>query len=127
MIQPNNMNITPVSFKCIFRGFGIIKIVWKRVKYDMPVTVEVTEKKTINEITSILKFTKAAGYYAGQYYCVGESEVGEIVSQTANLHVQGNNYVSIYIEHKTSSTTCKSGHQVYSTSYVANLNCKLNS
>ena len=96
--QPNNKSIAfnkSVSFKCTVCGFGVLKIVWKRVKYHMPVTVEVTEKKTVNEIISILKFTKAAGYYAGQYYCVGESEVGEVVSQTANLHVQGNNYVSI--------------------------------
>ena len=57
----------------------------------MPATAEVTEKKTINEITSILKFTKTAGYYAGEYYCVGRSEVGKVVSRTANLHVQGNN------------------------------------
>ena len=93
--QPNNKNISineSVSFKCTVRGFGVLKIVWKRVKYDMPATAEVTEKKTINEITSILKFTKTTGYYTGQYYCVGKSErVGKATSQTVHLYVQGNN------------------------------------
>ena len=93
--QPNNKNISTnesVSFKCTVCGFGVLRIVWKRVKHDMiPVTAEVTENKSLNNITSILKFTKTAGYYAGQYYSVGENEVGEVVSQIANLHVQGNN------------------------------------
>ena len=93
--QPNNKNISineSVSFKCTVRGFGVLKIVWKRVKYDMPATAEVTEKKTINEITSILKFTKTAGYYTGWYNCVGKSEgVGKVTSQTVHLLVQGNN------------------------------------
>ena len=58
----------------------------------MPVTAEVTEEKSLNNITSILKITKTAGYYAGRYLCVGKSEqVGKVVSQTAHLHVQGNN------------------------------------
>ena len=57
----------------------------------MPVTAEVTEEKSLNNITSILKITKTAGYYAGQYLCVGKNEVGKVVSQTAHLHVQGNN------------------------------------
>ena len=101
-IQPNNENITlnkSVSFKCIVRGFGVLKIVWKRVKHDMPITAEVTEKMTINKITSILKITKTAGYYSGQYYCVAENEAGEVVSLTANLHVQGNsqNFIIHYI------------------------------
>ena len=92
--HPNDMNISvlnSVSFKCTAHGFGVLKIVWKRVKHNMPVTAEVTEEKSLNNITSTLNFTKTAGYYAGQYYCVGESEVGEVVSQIANLHVQGNN------------------------------------
>ena len=87
------MNISldePVSFKCTASGFGVLEIVWKRVKHDMPVTAEVTEEKSLNKITSILKFTKTAGFYKGQYYCVAENEVGEVVSQIANLHIQGN-------------------------------------
>ena len=84
-----------VSFKCSASGFGVLKIVWKRVKHDMPVTAEVTEEKSLNNIISILKFTKTAGYYAGQYCCVVKSEVGEVVSQPAHLHVQGNSQVAI--------------------------------
>ena len=91
--QPNNMNINvyeSVSFKCTAQGFGVLKIVWKRVKHNMPVTAEVTEEKSLNEITSILKITKTAGYYSGQYYCVAENEIGEVISGIANLYVQGN-------------------------------------
>ena len=90
--QPNNMNISvyeSVLFKCSASGFGVLKIVWKRVKHNMPVTAEVTEKKSLNEITSILKITKATGYYSGQYYCVAENQVGKVVSQIANLYIQG--------------------------------------
>ena len=90
--HPNDMNISvlnSVSFKCTAQGFGVLKIVWKRVKHNMPVTAEVTEEKTLNKITSILKFTKTIGYYSGQYYCVAEGEAGEIASQIANLHIQG--------------------------------------
>ena len=78
-----------VSFKCIAQGFGVSKIVWKRVKHKMPVTAKVTEEKLLNKITSILKITKTAGYYSGQYYCVAENEVGKVNSRTAKLHVQG--------------------------------------
>ena len=90
--QPNNMNINfyeSVSFKCSASGFGVLKIVWKRIEHNMPLT-EVTEEKSLNKITSILKITKVIGYYSGQYYCVAENEVGEVISQTAHLHVQGN-------------------------------------
>ena len=89
------MNISvlnPVSFKCTAHGFGVLKIVWKRVKYNIPVTAEVTEVKSLNKITSILNITKTAGYYAGQYYCIAENQAGGAVdSQIANLYVQGNN------------------------------------
>ena len=55
----------------------------------MPVTAEVTEEKSLNKITSILKITKTAGYYGGQYYCVAENQDGRVVSQIANLYIQG--------------------------------------
>ena len=90
-----NINVlTSVSFTCTAQSFGKLKIVWKRVKHNMPVTAEVTEEKTLNKITSILKFTKTIGYYSGQYYCVAEGEVGEVASRTANLYIQGNNKVA---------------------------------
>ena len=57
----------------------------------MPVTAEVSERKSLNGISSFLKITKTVGYYSGQYYCVAENEVGKVISQTANLHVQGYN------------------------------------
>ena len=57
----------------------------------MPVMAEVTEETSLNKITSILKITKTAGYYSGQYYCVAENKVGEVISEIANLYVQGNN------------------------------------
>ena len=57
----------------------------------MPVTAEVSEEKSLNRILSILKITNAVEYYSGQYYCVAENKVGKVISQTANLHVQGYN------------------------------------
>ena len=86
-----------VSFKCTASGFGVLKIVWKRVNQNMPLTAEVAEEKSLNEITSILKITKAAGYYSGQYYCVAVNEVGEVISEIANLYIQGNTKLSIII------------------------------
>ena len=100
--HPNDLHITVhdsvlikctahVLFKCTAHGFGTINIFWKRVKYNMPVTAEVIERKTLNGISSILNITKTVGYYSGQYYCVAENKAGKVMSQTANLHVQGNN------------------------------------
>ena len=80
-----------VSFKCTAHGFGTMKLVWKRIEHSMPITAVVTDKKSLNEISSILEITKAVGYYSGKYYCVAENEIGPVVSQTANLYVQGNN------------------------------------
>ena len=91
--QPEDVNITifkSASFKCTAHGFGIIKIVWKRINYTLPITADVTEERSVNSISSILKITGVVGYYSGQYYCVAENEAGKVTSQTANLHVQGN-------------------------------------
>ena len=57
----------------------------------MPVTAEVFEIKSLNGISSILNITKTVGYYSGQYYCVAENKFGKVISQAANLHVQGYN------------------------------------
>ena len=92
--QPKDMNIglyESVSFKCTAHGFGTMKLVWKRVEHNMPITAVVTEEKLLNEISSVLEITKTVGYYSGKYYCVAENEIGPVVSQTANLNVQGNN------------------------------------
>ena len=78
-----------VLFKCSASGFGVLKIFWKRIEHNMPLTAKMAEKKSLNKITSILKITKTAGYYSGQYYCVAENEAGEVISRTARLHVQG--------------------------------------
>ena len=83
--------LNSVSFKCTAQGFGELKLAWKRVKHNMSITAEVTEEKSLNKITSILKITKTAGYYSGQYYCVAENGVGKVVSRIANLYIQGNN------------------------------------
>ena len=86
------MNISvyeSVSFKCTAQGFGKLKLVWKKVKHNMPVRAKVTEEKSLNKITSILKITKTVGYYSGQYYCVAENGVGKVVSRIAKLSIQG--------------------------------------
>ena len=67
---------------------------WRRNIYNIPVTAQVKEEKSLNKISSILKITKTVGYYSGQYYCIAKSEAGKVLSQTANLHVKGNKCVS---------------------------------
>ena len=78
------------SFSCVARSFGLVQIVWKRVKYSLPVTADVTVEKSLNEVSSTLTINKIVGYYSGQYYCVAENEAGKVTSQIANLHVQSN-------------------------------------
>ena len=55
----------------------------------MPITAELTEEMSVNSVTSILKFTRTAGHYSGQYYCVVKNGIKEVFSQIANLSVQG--------------------------------------
>jgi len=76
------------SFVCTAHGFGLIKIVWKRVNYSLPITANVTEEKSLNKLTSTLKISDIVGYYSGQYYCVAENKFGKTNSQIANLHVK---------------------------------------
>ena len=72
-----------------------MKLVWKRIEHNIPMTAVVTEEVSQNEISSILEITETVGYYSGQYYCVAENEIGPVVSQIANLYVQGN-YSNVY-------------------------------
>ena len=91
--QPDDMNVTVYKsalFMCAAHGFGVIKVTWKRFNYGLPITADVTEERSLNEVSSILKITKIVGYYSGQYYCIAENEAGKVTSQTANLHVQSN-------------------------------------
>ena len=79
-------------FNCTAYGFGMTNIVWRRAKYNMPITAEVTEQRSLNQILSTLKITEVIGYYSGQYYCIAENEGGKVVSQSASLYVKGNVY-----------------------------------
>ena len=99
-MQPEDVKVTvckSATFSCVARGFGLIQIVWKRVKYSLPITADVTEERSLNEVSSMLKITKIDGYYSGQYYCVAENEAGKVTSQTANLHVQSNINICIFV------------------------------
>jgi len=91
--QPNNMTIDifkSVSLKCTARGFGLSEIIWKRIRYAIPVIAETTSIISMNEITSVLKITNTVGYYSGQYYCIAKNEAGKTISQFAYLNVTGN-------------------------------------
>ena len=88
------------SFTCAARGFGVIKVTWKRVDYELPITAYVTEKKSLNVLYSTLNFNNIVGYYSGQYYCIAENEAGMVTSQAATLHVQ-------------SKITCVSMYSIY--------------
>ena len=93
--QPDDVNATVhvcnfALFTCAARGFGVIKVTWKRVNYTLPITADITVEKSLNEVSSTLKITKIVGYYSGQYYCVAENEAGKITSQIASFHIQSN-------------------------------------
>ena len=76
------------SFVCTARAYGLIRIVWKRVNYTLPVTATVTERKLLNELSSTLTIFEIVGYYSGQYYCIAENEAGKVISKFVNLHVK---------------------------------------
>ena len=90
--QPEDVNVTTgcnfASFVCTARGFGLLKIFWKRINYTLPITAKVTEHNAFSELSSTLTISEIVGYYSGRYYCVAENEVGKITSQTVNLHVK---------------------------------------
>lgn len=91
--QPDDVNISTTcnsaSFVCTVHGYGLIKIVWKRVSYTLPATADVTEENLLNELSSTLTISEIVGsYYSGQYYCVVENEAGKVTSKTANLCVK---------------------------------------
>ena len=91
--QPNNMTIDifkSVSLNCTARGFGLSEIIWKRIRYAIPVIAETTSIISVNEITSVLKITNTVGYYSGKYYCIAKNKAGETISQIATLNVIGN-------------------------------------
>ena len=91
--QPDDVNVTVYKsalFSCVAHGFGLVQVVWKRVDYNLPITANVTEERSLNGLSSTLKIINIVGYYSGQYYCVAENEAGKTTSQTANLHVQSN-------------------------------------
>jgi len=108
--QPDDEHVTihkSATFYCIAHGFRLKKILWKRIKQNLPITAVVKEEKSLNTISSILKITEIVGYYSGQYYCVVENEAGKVTSQIANLHVQGS-YVTIFLANKITTQTFES-------------------
>ena len=73
---------------CTACGYGLIKIVWKRVAYTLPVTADMTEEKSFNELSSTLTISEIFGYYSGQYYCIVENKAGKVTSRITTLYVK---------------------------------------
>ena len=79
-----------VTFSCTARGYDIINITWRKVgSSTLPITATNMTKKSLNEVTSILIITLAAGYYSGKYYCMATNKFGLAISNNATLLVQG--------------------------------------
>ena len=79
-----------VTFSCTARGYDIIDITWRKIGSSvLPVTATKTIRWSLNEVTSILTITVAAGYYSGKYYCTATNKVGPASSNNATLLVQG--------------------------------------
>ena len=58
------------SFTCTVCGFGLMKVIWKRINCSLPITSHVTAERSFNKLSSTLKISDIVGYYSGQYYCV---------------------------------------------------------
>jgi len=76
-------------FECTARSYGSILITWRRLNSDLPETVNITNTKSLNEATSILKIEETIGYDKGYYYCVIENKVGIVNSTTAYCNITG--------------------------------------
>ena len=98
--QPDDVNVTTLcnsaSFVCTAHGSGLRKIVWKRVNYTLPVTADVTEEKSFNELSSTLTISEIFGYYSGQYYCIVENEAEKVTSRIVNLCVKTSKVIITY-------------------------------
>ena len=77
------------SFECIARSYGDVSITWKRMNSQLPESVNISESKSLNEITSVLSLENV-GYYKGYYYCVIKNSAGLVNSTLAHYGVAGN-------------------------------------
>ena len=77
------------TFECSAKSYGTASIIWKRLKFGLPVTANVTVTKSLNNITSVLTIENTIGYYEGYYYCVIENSVGQVNSTFAYCNIKG--------------------------------------
>ena len=76
------------SFVCAARSYGTVSITWKRLNSELPITAQIRESKSLNEITSTLSL-ESIGYYEGHYYCVIENSAGIVNSRLAHFEISG--------------------------------------
>ena len=78
-------------FSCSAKGYGDIKITWKKLNSTLPSSALSEEIKSIKDsnITSILTISKVVGYYEGYYYCEMSNSAGKVYSKEAFLNVSG--------------------------------------
>ena len=86
-------NIAP--FECTARSYGFVSITWKRLNSELPITANITESKSLNEITSVLRLDSIR-YYKGHYYCVIENSAGIVNSSFANYDISGTYSMCMY-------------------------------
>ena len=79
------------TFECTARSYGTFSISWKRLNADLPETVNITESKSLNEMTSVITLGNV-GYYKGYYYCAIENSAGIVNSTFAHLDISGMRY-----------------------------------
>ena len=106
-MQPDDVNVSvykSASFKCSAHGFGLTKILWKRINYTLPATADVYEEKSLNTSSSTLMISEITGYHSGWYYCVAENAAEEVTSHIAKLHVTQS---KLHSHHNYHAVRCK--------------------
>ena len=89
--QPRNTRVSASDdavISCTVRGYGGVKITWKKLNSTLPLLAIVNNKtKSVNEIQSILKIPKVLGYYKGYYYAIISNSVGNVRSKEVYLDI----------------------------------------
>jgi len=90
ILHPSSITVDATGkavFQCVVKGYGSIKVVWKKLDSRLPATARVNNNKSLNTVTSTLEIDESVGYYKGNYYCTASNSAGVVNSTVAFLNV----------------------------------------